>query len=351
MNDGHDPTTNSEARRFDRQTRYAPFGAEGQVALEQARVLLVGCGALGGVLAQSLMRAGVGTLVLADRDIVEWSNLPRQVLFEENHAREGTAKALAARDTLARIGGPTQLEAHTVHVDAEALVRLARGADLILDGTDNLETRYLINDFSVRENIPWVYAGVVGASGLVMPVVPGNGACLACVFPEPPPAGSLPTCDTAGVLLPAVGAVASLSAGLALRLLARPTEQASVASALVEIDVWNGSVRRILAPLDPECRACGRRDFTWLEGAGAPTPVSLCGRNTVQIPPNGRAVDLAGLARALEGVARDVVSAGVLLRFSVDEHRFTVFADGRALIEGTEDLDRARSLYARYVSV
>lgn len=341
------PTDDSS--RFDRQIRFTPFGAEGQAALARSRVLLVGCGALGGVLAQAFVRAGVGSLVLVDRDIVEHSNLPRQVLFDEQHAAAATPKAIAAAETLARVGGPTRLVVETLHVDADRLPALAAGADLVLDGTDNLETRYLINDWSVREHVPWVYAGVVGSSGLVLPVVPGVGACLACVFPEPPPAGSLPTCDTAGVLLPAVGAVASFAAGFGLRLLARPADRDDVPSALVEIDVWHGSVRRILAPRDPVCRACGRREFPWLERPTAASPVALCGRNTVQIPSGGRALDLAGLARGLEGVATELVFARVLVRFAVDGHRFTVFGDGRALVEGTEDLARARTLYDRYV--
>ena len=341
--------TDREATRFDRQTRFAPFGEEGQANLERSRVLLVGAGALGGVLAQNCVRAGVGELVIVDRDVVEYSNLPRQVLFTEEHAREATPKALAAAETLARVGGPSTLTPIVGHLDADLLIELGRTADLILDGTDNLETRYLINDFALKERIPWVYAGVVGACGLVMPVVPESSACLACLFPEPPPSGSLPTCDTAGVLGPAVGAIASLAAGLGLRLLARPEARDEVPSRLVELDVWNGAVRSIGAPRDPECRACGTREFRWLEGAPSADPISLCGRNTVQIPSSTRAFDLEALAARLQDVAEDVVYQKVLLRFRADEHSFTVFQDGRALIEGTEDLDRARSLYARFV--
>src|SRR5204862_1004073 len=193
-----------------------PFGSAVQANLVSGRVLVCGCGALGGVLAQTLFRAGVGELVLVDRDVVELSNLPRQILFSERQAREGTPKALAARETLEASGGPSTIQAHVLHLDARNLELLAEDVDLILDGTDNLETRFLLNDFAVERGIPWVYAGVVGSSGLVLPIVPAHSACLACLFPTPAPADALATCDSAGVLLSAVGAIGSLAAGLGM---------------------------------------------------------------------------------------------------------------------------------------
>jgi adenylyltransferase/sulfurtransferase len=244
------------------------------------------------------------------------------------------------------VGGPTRCTGHATHLDADNLPQLARGAHLILDGTDNLATRYLINDYSVATGVPWIYAGVVGAGGLVMAVRPGHGPCLRCVFRDPPPAGTLPTCDTAGVLLPAVGAVASMQAGLALRLLAAPDD---LEAALIELDVWHGDVRRVRAPRDPECPACARGELPFLHEPVAEQAVALCGRNTVQVRPRGAPPDLARLKARLDGVARDVLHAGPLLRFSVDEHRLTLFPDGRTLIEGTEDVDRALALYDRYV--
>lgn len=332
------------ALRFDRQVRFAPLGRVGQGNLVSARVLVVGCGALGGVLAQTLFRAGVGELVLVDRDVVELSNLPRQVLFDERHARAGTPKALAARETLEQSGGPTAVTSHVLHLDARNLELLAEDADLILDGTDNLETRYLLNDFSVAHGVPWVYAGVVGSAGLVLPVLPGCSACLACLFPEVPPLDSLPTCDTAGVLLPAVGAVASFAAGLGLRLIARPDLEFE--PALIELDTWNGEVRRLTAPRDPDCRVCGRREFVFLHRPGAEA-ISLCGRNTVQIPARGTPHALAALARSLPLGASEVRLHEGLLRFAFEECRISVFPDGRALVEGTSDVTRARGLYAR----
>lgn len=334
--------------RFDRQVRFAPLGRRGQAGLVSSRVLVVGCGALGGVLAQTLFRSGVGELVLVDRDLVEWSNLPRQVLFDERHARAGTPKALAARQTLEHGGGPTRVEAHVAHVDARNLERLAEDCDLVLDGTDNLETRYLINDHCVERGVPWVYAGVVGSAGLVLPVRPGEGACLSCLFPEPPPDGVLPTCDTAGVLLPAVGAVASIAAGLALRLLGRPDDPPP--SALVEVDTWNGAVRRLLAPRAPDCPTCVQRRFPWLHRPGGDA-IALCGRNTVQIPaPEAGAsprVDLVALARRLPPDAAEARLHERMLRFSLDGCRLSVFPDGRALVEGTADVTRARTLFER----
>jgi len=343
---GSRPTA-ATANRFDRQIRFAPLGRAGQERIEGARVLLVGCGALGGVLAQCLARAGVGELVLVDRDIVELTNLPRQVLFDDAHAAEGRPKALAARETLERMGGPTRVIPHAVHVDAGNLGELSRGCALVLDGTDNLETRYLVNDYAIESGTPWIYAGVVGGSGLVMPVLPGQGACLRCVFPEPPPPGTLPTCDSAGVILPAVGVVASMAAGLALRLLAE--DPPTLEPGLIEMDVWNGEVRRLNAPRDPNCPACVRKDLRFLHHPAGGDAVRLCGRNTVQIPAGGRRPDLDAIATNLPDSVTDVVRSSVLLRFAVEDVRLTLFRDGRALIEGTDSPDRARAIYDRLV--
>jgi len=332
------------ALRFDRQTRFAPFGREGQANLVSARVLVVGCGALGGVLAQTFFRAGVGELVLVDRDVVELSNLPRQVLFDERHARAGVPKALAAKETLERSGGPTAIRSHVLHLDARNLGLVAEDVDLVLDGTDNLETRYLLNDYCIENDLPWVYAGVVGSSGLVLPVLPGRSACLACLFPAPPPEGSLPTCESAGVLLPAVSAVASMAAGLGLRMLTRP--DGGFVPALFELDTWNGSARRLSAPRDPGCRACGRRELVHLHRPGGEA-IALCGRNTVQVPARGSSPSLVVLARSLPHDAREVQLFEPMLRFALEECRVSVFRDGRMLIEGTSDVQRARALAER----
>lgn len=332
--------------RFDRQVRFAPLGAEGQRRLGSARVLVVGVGALGSSVAQNLARSGVGTLVLVDRDVVDATNLARQVLFEERHAREGALKVDAAREALARVGGPTRVEAHAAHLDADNLEELARGATLVVDGTDNLATRWLLNDHAVARGVPWVYGGVVGARGLVLAVRPGEGPCLRCVFPDPPPPGSLPSCDTAGVLEPAVAAVAALQSGAALRLAADP---ARYSPALLEVDVWDGRVRARELARDPACPCCGMRRFPFLEAPPARGALSLCGRGAVQVQPGRARPDLAALELSLGSVARAIERRGAVLRFEVEERRFTVFADGRALIEGVDDEGRALALYDRYV--
>ncbi|MEZ5976676.1 MAG: ThiF family adenylyltransferase [Planctomycetota bacterium] len=338
--------------RFVRQTRFAPFGAEGQANLGRARVLVVGCGALGGALAQSLHRAGVGELVLVDRDVVEESNLPRQVLFDAEHAARRTPKVEAAKESLLRVGGPTRVEAVVAHLDAALLHRLGRRADLVLDGTDNLATRYLVNDFAVRRGVPWVYGGVVGSGGIAMAIVPG-GPCLRCLFPEPAPAGTLPTCDSAGVLQPAVAAIASVQAGLALRILARRDADlaGAVGGRLVEIDVWHGDARTLVLDRDPSCPCCAKGEFPFLADSSAQGAEILCGRNAVQVPPSAGAPDLDALAARLAGAAvRDVARADGLLRFATDGLAVTVFSDGRALVEGTEDVHLALAVRDRLLS-
>ncbi len=332
--------------RFDRQVRFASIGREGQERIESSVVLLVGCGALGGVLAQTLVRAGVGRLRLVDRDVVEESNLARQVLFEERHARAGTPKAEAAAETLARIGGPTSVEALVEHLDASNVDALGEGIDLVLDGTDNLSTRYLVNDWCVEHARPWVYGGVVGGAGLVMAIVPGSSACLRCLFPTPPAPGTLPTCDTAGVILPAVGAVASMQAGLALRLLAsrEPPE-----SNLIEIDVWNGEARTLQVKRAESCPCCVGGERAFLHAPHAEAAQVLCGRHAVQVRGRGPLTDFdqvtEGLARSASGLERK----STLVRFHVEGLRVTLFRDGRALVEGTEEVERALALYDRYV--
>ena len=334
--------------RFERQARFAPLGPEGQARLETKRVLLVGCGALGGVLAQWLTRAGVGELILVDRDVVEETNLPRQVLFTAEHAAAGTPKVSAAAETLELIGGPTRLTSHAVHLNADRLLELGANVDLILDGTDNMATRYLVNDYAVREGVPWIYAGVVSSGGLVLAIQPGEGPCLRCVFPDPPPPGALPTCDTAGVIGPAVGVIASMQAGLALRQLAGEDPPAP---ALIDLDVWSGSVRRLPVPRAPSCPCCATGDFEFLEGATADEAVSLCGRNTVQVlAPAGAPAPVPDLVAAnLRSAGIEVRQAGPLLRFTAEGHRVTLFPDGRALVEGTEDTSKARAVVARWV--
>ncbi len=333
--------------RFDRQVRFAPLGPAGQKRLSEASVFVLGAGALGGVLAQALTRSGVGRLVIVDRDSVEWSNLPRQILFEDRHAEESALKAFAAKESLDRMGGPTQVEAHAAHVDAENLLALSQGCDLLMDGSDNMETRYLLNDLAVQQGTPWVYAGVVGGGGLVLPILPGKGPCLRCLFPEPPPSGSLETCDTTGVLMPAVGAVASLAAGMGLRMLVDPE---SITPRLMEIEAWHGESRSLKVPRNPDCPACGLRKFPFLEAPITERTLTMCGRNTVQVRGRGDKLDLQKIAQRLSALASEITPMGPMLRATLDGYRITLFQDGRALIEGTQDKGKALALYDRYLA-
>lgn len=337
--------SDSTASRYSRQTRFAPLGAEGQERLGRATAVVIGCGALGTVQATLLARAGVGTLRLVDRDYVETSNLQRQVLYTEADAEAAIPKAEAARRHLAEANSEISIEAHISDLDAANADELLGGADVILDATDNFETRMLINDFAVRDGIPWIYGAAVSGYGIAMPVLPGDSACFRCVYPEPP-AGAQPTCETAGVLGPVTSVVASIQAMEAIKILAG--RMGSVRRKIFTADLWNGPVREIGMPArDANCPTCGRREFTYLDSKRR-APVSLCGRNAVQIHERRRPLDLVELAKALNGLGT-VRANEFALRFHDGEHEVTVFPDGRAIIKGTTDPGVARSVYSRYL--
>lgn len=332
--------------RYSRQSRFAPLGPGGQARIRAASVALVGCGALGTVEAEILVRAGVGRLRIVDRDFVEWSNLQRQFLFEESDAAEGLPKAIAAARRLARVNSEVALEPVVADLTPANIDDLLEGVELILDGSDNFEVRFLVNDYAVSTGIPWVYAAAVGSYGLKLAIVPGRTACLRCVYPEPPQ-GSQPTCETEGVLGSVTAAIAALAAGDALKLLAGPE---SIGTRLTTIDTWSGEIRQTAPPArDPDCPCCAQRDFVHLTGQRR-APISLCGRNAVQIHERFRPVDLTDLARRLAPLAT-VRANDFAIRASIDAYELTVFPDGRAIIKGTTDPAVARSLYARYVGM
>lgn len=335
--------SSSGFERYSRQMRYGGVGELGQQRIAQARVAIVGCGALGSVQADLLARAGAGLLRLIDRDVVEWSNLQRQVLFDEHDARSGATKAEAAARRLHAINSAIEIEPAVADLTAANIDDLLSGVHLVLDGCDNFETRYLINDFCVSRGIPWIYGAAVGSYGLTMSIVPGITGCLACVYPEPP-AGVQPTCETAGVLAPITATIGALQAAAALKFLAG----GEVSQTITTVDVWNAAIRQIAQPPpDPHCRACGKRDFVYLDGKRR-APISLCGRDAVQIHERSRPVDLQELARRLRPIA-SVRSNAFALRAQVENFDLTVFPDGRAIIKGTTDTGVARSIYARYV--
>ena len=331
--------------RYSRQERFAPIGKAGQERLSQSRVAIVGCGALGSYHAAALARAGIGHLRLIDRDYVEWNNLQRQWLYEESDAAEATPKAIAAQRALARINSSITVEAEVADLTPRNAADLLSSAGLILDGCDNFETRYLINDFAIQNAVPWIYGAAVSSYGLAMPILPGETACLRCVYPAPP-SGPQESCETAGVLATITTAVAALQVSMALQILSG--NAAAVPRRITTLDLWSGDLRQTKQPgPQPDCPACAHRQFEWLDGRHR-APVSLCGRNAVQIHERNRPLDLPQLAASLSrfGPVRHNEFA---LRFFQPPLEITVFPDGRAIIKGTQDIALARSWYARYI--
>ena len=345
--------------RYHRQTLLPQIGHEGQRRLADACVLLVGCGALGSVQAEQLVRAGVGTVRIVDRDIVELTNLQRQVLFDETDAKEQAPKAVAAARRLTKINSAVRVEPIVQDLHAGNIEQIAglegtgQRADLVLDGTDNVETRYLLNDVSVKHALPWVYGACVGTVGRVLAVRPPATACLRCLFEVPPAVGELPTCDTTGVFSPVAAVVASLQTTAALKLLAGHPE--AVGDELYVLDLWNNRLHATSTAgmKRGDCPACGLGRFEFLDRPPGGGTASLCGRNAVQVrPPGGRGnIDLPALAVKL-AAAGTVELTPYLVRCSLREStelRLTLFADGRLIVQGTKDPIQARSLYARYI--
>jgi adenylyltransferase/sulfurtransferase len=335
------------AGRYSRQELFAGLGREGQARIRQGRVLVVGGGALGSTLAEMMVRAGVAELRLVDRDYVEPSNLQRQSLYDEHDAEQGLPKAVAAEAKLRRINSDVRVEGVVADLAADNAAELLRGAGLVLDGTDNFETRFLVNDLCVREGIPWVYGACVGAYGLALAVRPGATPCLRCVLQEMPAPGSGPTCDTAGVIAPIVHVVAGIQAGEALKLLAGKAD--ALLPGLATVDLWSGLFSLMeLSGQKPSCPACvdGRFDYA-TPSAGA--PAVLCGRDAVQVrPARPTELDLGLLASRLAPLGR-VRCNDHLLRFDGDGAELAVFRDGRAIVKGVKDAAEARSVYARLV--
>ncbi|MBI3647051.1 MAG: ThiF family adenylyltransferase [Acidobacteriales bacterium] len=331
--------------RYSRQVLFPEIGAEGQKRLALARVVIVGCGATGSAVASLLARSGVGTLRILDRDYVEPSNLQRQSLFDENDARESLPKAVAAVRQIARFNSQIAVEPHVADLTPTNAENFLGGTDLILDGTDNFETRYLVNDYAVKNSVAWIYAAAVGSYAVTLNILPGETACLACVFPDPP-RGAVETCETAGILNSAVNLVASIAATEALKFLVG--DRRKMRRTLLSWDVWSNERAEVAAERPRTgCRACGERNFVHLAGEGRPH-ITLCGRNSVQIHERQRPVDFEEMSTRLRphGAVRH---NEFVLKFWHEPYEMTLFPDGRAIIKGTTDTAIARSLYARYV--
>ncbi len=335
--------------RYSRQILFDGIGEAGQRRLLGARAVVIGCGALGTAQAEALARAGVGRLRLIDRDFVEASNLQRQTMFTEEDARQRLPKAIACRNHLAQINSGIEVEAEVADVNNSNVERLIAGSDVVLDGTDNFATRYLINDACVRHELSWIYGAAVGSYGVTMTIRPHVTPCLRCVFEETPPAASAPTCDTAGVIMPIIAVVAAVQVSEALKLLTGQTEK--LHRSLMQFDVWQNEWRRIglgSEPL-PDCPTCGLGRYETLAAEAGEVAVSLCGRDAVQVRPAvATEVNLPALAERLRA-AGEVQLNPYLLRLRAGDYELTVFKDARAIIRGTDDVPTARSLYARYV--
>lgn len=337
--------------RYARQVRYAPLGEEGQRRLLSSRALVCGCGALGSVVANTLARAGVGKLRIVDRDFLELNNLQRQVLYDEADVEAGIPKAIAAANKLRAINSQIEIEPIVADVDCRNMAELARDVDVIIDGTDNFEIRFLLNDASARWGIPWIYGGCLGTEGQTMTILPGESPCLRCLMQEAPPPGTTETCDTAGILGPIINVIASIEACEALKILSGHRDATS--RVLQVFDLWDNSTRQVrldaLRAARDKCPTCSGTEFPWLDGRRGSQTAVLCGRNAVQLSfPDQPATSLERLAERLSSLGQ-VTRNRYLLRCHVDKYLFTVFPDGRAIVGGTSDVAEARSAYARYL--
>jgi adenylyltransferase/sulfurtransferase len=339
---------NAECDRYSRQILFDGIGREGQGRLLSSRAAIIGCGALGSAQAEALARAGIGRLRLVDRDFVEFSNLQRQAMFTESDARERLPKVIAGARHIHQINSQVDLESEIADVNHSNIERLIEDCDVVLDGTDNFTTRYLINDACVKHDIDWIYGAAVGSYGVTITIRPNVTPCLRCVFPAAPAAASAPTCDTAGVIMPIINVVAAMQVTEALKLLTGQTE--SLHRSLMQFDVWRNESRRIaLKDRAPDCATCVLHRFRSLDADDLESAAILCGRHAVQISPARPVqIDLAALRQRLQP-AGDVNLNEYLLRFRTGDYELTVFQDARSIIRGTDDIATARSLYAKYI--
>jgi adenylyltransferase/sulfurtransferase len=343
--------TEPRLTRYARQMIFPGIGEAGQLGLLQARVTIIGVGATGSVLANHLARAGVGFLRLIDRDYIELNNLQRQLLYDEEDIAALLPKAVAAARKLRRINSSITIEDIVGEVTPANIATFVSDADVVMDGTDNFATRYLINDACVKLGKPWVYCGVIAAYGMTMTIQPHRSPCLRCVMGEMPAPGTVPTCDVAGVVGPIVTLLGSIAATEAIKLI---VGRGVLNSGMIYADLWEGSFDRFdLGSPRPDCPACGRAEYPFLSAEAGARTTSLCGRDAVQVSVIGaRPLDLGAVGDRLQasGVA-NIQRNPYLLRADIEGYEFTVFGDGRAIIKGTSDEARASTLYARYIGM
>lgn len=335
-------------QRYSRQILFSQIGKNGQEQLLNSRVLLVGCGALGASHAEILARAGVGFLRIVDRDFVEFSNLQRQTLYSESDAVQRLPKAIAAKNRIAEINSEITVEPIVADINVSNIEEFVKDVDLVLDGTDNFQIRYLLNDACVKLKKTWIYGAAVSSYGTTMTIFPHETPCLRCIFEEMPSAGSAPTCDTAGVIQPIITSVSAIQTTEALKILTGNLD--ALHRSLTQIDVWQNDWRKIkLGKPNEDCETCGKRNFEFLDAKNAEFFTALCGRDAVQIQPqNAAQMDLPKMAENLKNLG-DINLNEYLLRLTIEDFEITLFKDARAIIRGTDDVTIARSIYAKYV--
>jgi len=339
-----------ERERYARQMAFSEIGPAGQEKLAQSRVMILGCGGLGAASASILARAGIGYLRLVDRDFLELNNLQRQLLYEEHDVKEGLPKAIAAQRRIQQINSTIMTEAIVADVNRFNIERLIGDVDLVIDATDNFETRFLLNDACVKHGRPWIYGAAIESYGLTMTIIPGETACLRCVMDKIPEPGSVPTCETVGVLAAIVVVIAAIQCAEAMKIVTG--NRAAINRHLISIDLWQNSYQAIdiaKEKIQKNCPVCNQRWFDYLNGKRGSAYTTLCGRNAVQILPfQETQLDLARLAIQLAELG--IVKANeYLIRFEIDGYELSIFPDGRAIVKGTTDTAIARSLYSRYV--
>lgn len=334
--------------RYEKHMLLNEIGKEGQKKLLASSVAIIGCGALGSVIANALTRAGVGKIKIIDRDYVELDNLHRQILFDEEDVKKRLPKAIAAVEKLKKINSEIEVEPVIADVNPSNIEEIIKGVDLVLDGVDNMETRFLINDACVKHNIPWIYGAVIATEGMTMNILPGKTACFRCLIQKIPSPGALPTCDTAGVLNTAVNIIASLQATEAIKILAGREARREA----IHVDIWKATWTSIKVEKQTDCTTCGKKNFEFLDAKKQANVTVLCGRNAVQINPCTKSkISFEDLHNKLKNVVDEIIYNEYMLRFKVEDYEFIVFEDGRTIIKGIGDVSTAKSLYAKYIGI
>ncbi len=333
-------------KRYEKQILFDGIGEEGQKRLQSSKVIVIGCGALGTVVCNNLVRAGVGYIKIVDRDYIELSNLQRQILFDEKDIEDNLPKAEAAKIKLQMINSEVTIQSEVVDVNSRNIEELCKGMDLILDATDNFNIRYLINDVSMKLNIPWIYGGVIGSMGVLSPIIPGETPCFRCFMPHAPSAGAVDTCDTVGVLNGITSIIASYQSNEALKILTLKPE--NLIKGLLYIDIWENNFDTVTPSRKEDCKACGTKEYEYLESKDEDAVV-LCGKNSIQINPYSKTISADNIINKLKSIGINPQSNSFFIRFEIEDVMFTLFYDGRAIIKNVTDIKKAKSLYAKYI--